>query len=64
MTTSPRIADTAIALTFDTVTSVQHAASDVSLAIADTYRLKPIVFWSAIGAIVLAAVAAVAVSRR
>ena len=64
MTTSQRVADTAIALTFDTVTAAQHGASDVALTISDAYRLTPLKFWGLLGAAVIGVAAMVAIARR
>ncbi|MBG6056134.1 hypothetical protein IWX81_002566 [Salinibacterium sp. CAN_S4] len=64
MTTSQGVADKAIALGFDTVTTVQHVAGDIALAISDTYRLKPLKFWVVAGAVAIAVLTTVAVARR
>ena len=64
MTNSQRVADKAIALSFDTVTTVQHVVGDIALTISDTYRLKPLKFWGLMGAAVIAVAATVAVARR
>ena len=64
MTNSQGAADKAIALGFDTVTTVQHMVGDIALTISDTYRLKPLKFWGLMGAAVIAAAATVAIARR
>ena len=64
MTNSQGVADKAIALGFDTVTTVQHVAGDMALTISDTYRLKPLKFWGLVGAVVIAVVTTVAIARR
>ena len=64
MTNSQAVADKAIALSFDTVTTIQHGVSDIALTISDTYRLKPLKFWGLMGAAVIAVAATVAVARR
>jgi hypothetical protein len=64
MTTSQGIADKAIALGFDSVTTVQHVVGDIALAISDTYRLKPLKFWGIAGAVVVAVVTTAAITRR
>jgi hypothetical protein len=64
MTTSQGVADRAIALGFDSVTTVQHIVGDIGLAISDTYRLKPLKFWVIAGAIVVAVATTAAIARR
>lgn len=64
VTSSHRIADRAIALTFDTATTVRHVASDMALAIADAHRLTPLRLWGAVGAAALVVATAVAIARR
>ncbi|MGV8896389.1 MAG: hypothetical protein ACOH1U_08015 [Rhodoglobus sp.] len=64
MTNSRSVADTALALTFDTAANLQHVASDLALTVSDTYRLKPLKFWGLVGAAVIAIAATVAVARR
>ncbi len=64
MIDSQDVTDKAIALTFDTVSNVQHVASDVALTISDTYRLKPLLFWGIVGTVFAAVVVAVVASRR
>lgn len=64
MTNSRGLSDSALALTFDTVANAQHAASDIALAISDTYHLKPLKFWGLVGASAVAIAAIVAISRR
>ena len=64
MTNSQGVADKAIALSFDTVATVQHVVGDIALTISDTYRLKPLRFWGLIGAAAIAVAATVAIARR
>lgn len=64
MTNSRGVSDSALALTFDAVANVQHAASDIALAVSDTYHLKPIKFWGLVGAAALTIAATVAIARR
>ena len=64
MSNSQGVAEKALATTFDTVTTVQHVASDVALNVADTFRLKPLVFWGVVGAAVAVIAIAVAATRR
>lgn len=64
MTNSRGMSDSALALAFDTVANVQHAASDIALAVSDTYHLKPLKFWGLVGAAIVAIAATVAIARR
>ena len=64
MSNSQAVADKALATAFDTISTVQHVASDVALNISDTLRLKPLVFWGVVGVAVAAVAVAVAATRH